>query len=438
MTPPSKNTSPTTLFRIVPIRSGETRIVLLSACYFFLLLLSYYLLRPLRETYGISRGADQLPVIWSCTLGVMALINPVYSFLVARWPRRVFIPGTYQCFATMLVVFGILYSSLPNHGGTALGYTFYVWLSVFNLFVVSIFWAFMADLYNRADGQRLFGIIAIGGTLGAIVGSAFTAECISWLGAEYVHWLFYISAFVLELAVICISLLFKLASNSNSELQVSSNRINVDSGEPSPSATAGLALIGKSRLLQSISSYMILYAIAGTFLYIMQGSIVEAVFADIASRTIAFARIDLWTNILTLVAQLFLAHRLVVRVGIPISLLILPIVTLLGFGSLWLFPGFAVLAVFQVARRGLHYAIDRPVREMLYIPLSPDAKYKAKSFIDTFVYRTGDFIGVWITPLLKAMSLSLGLPSIALTALWIGSATWLGRHVDPVKKSHSS
>jgi AAA family ATP:ADP antiporter len=140
----------------------------------------------------------------------------------------------------------------------------------------------------------------------------------------------------------------------------------------------------------------------------------------------AFAKIDLWTNVLTLAVQLFFTHRLVTRVGIPIALTILPFVTLLGFGSLWLWPGFAALAVFQAIRRGLHYAVDRPVREMLYIPLTPDVKYKSKGLIDTFIYRTGDFIGIWITPPLQAMSLSLGLPGIGMSALWLTSAARLG------------
>ncbi|MCL1907886.1 MAG: hypothetical protein FWG12_00785 [Holophagaceae bacterium] len=482
----------------MPVRTGEARKVLLSGGYFFLLLASYYLLRPLRETFGISRGADQLPLIWSCTLGAMAVINPLYSSLVARWPRRVFIPGVYQCFALMLVGFGLLYHRLPGHGGAALGYTFYVWLSVFNLFVVSIFWAFMSDLYNNDDGKRLFGVIAIGGTLGAIAGASFTGRFSDWLGSGYSQWLFYASAFVLELAVLCVFALFRIG-NASRTISAKSDEINIcmnntklrlmgikretqrflktrakpalsktcgrrfrvamipscnlliatrhnthcagissGYGEPSQSATAGLSLIGKSRLLQSISTYILLYAIAGTFLYVLQGRIVEQAFTDDAARTVAFARIDIWANVLTLAAQLFLAHRLVARIGIPVSMMILPFATLLGFGSLWLWPGFAAFAVFQVTRRGLHYAIDRPVREMLYIPLSPDAKYKAKSFIDTFVYRTGDFIGVWITPMLKAMSLSLGIPSLAISALWVGSAAWLSSHAKSNSSSNTS
>jgi AAA family ATP:ADP antiporter len=406
--------------RILPTRPGEAGKVLLSTAYFFLLLMSYYLLRPLRETFGISRGADALPLIWSCTLGVMALVNPLYSALVARCPRRVFIPAAYQIFGAMLVGFGILYHCLPGHGGIVLGYIFYVWLSVFNLFVVSIFWSFMSDIFSKEDGKRLFGFIAIGGTLGAILGAAVAGDFSIKLGTDYAQWLFYISAIVLGLAILCVYALFNIGEKHGSV-------IAGKSGEPSPSIAAGITLLGKSALLQSISLYILLYAVLGTFLYIIQGYIVAGVFESSAARTAAFAKIDIWSNVLTLIAQLFLTHRLVTRVGIPVSLAVLPIVTLLGFGALWLWPSFIVLAIFQVARRGLHYAVSRPVREMLYIPLVPDAKYKAKSFIDTFVFRAGDFIGVWITPLLTAMSLSLGLPSLGISLLWLGSSAWLGK-----------
>jgi AAA family ATP:ADP antiporter len=340
--------------------------VLLSAAYFFLLLMAYYLLRPLRETFGISRGADKLPIIWSCTLGAMALINPIYSALLSRWPRRLFIPAAYHAFAGMLLVFGMLYQLLPDHGGAALGYTFYVWLSVFNLFVVSIFWSFMADMFNRDDGQRLFGVIAMGGTLGAmagssaayaayhlawllgaVAGSASMVKIIGWLASDPARWLFFLSAFVLELAVLCIWALLSAGRTGDGGLADSSR-------EPGPSAAAGFALLGKSILLRAISIYILLYALTGTFLYVYQGYLVERLFETNAARAAAFAKIDFWANALTLTTQLFFTHRLVARAGLPIALAILPIVTLIGFGALWAWPAFISLALFQVARRGLH------------------------------------------------------------------------------------
>jgi AAA family ATP:ADP antiporter len=365
----------------------------------------------------------------------MALANPLYSALMAKMPRRHFIPAAYLAFAAMLVAFGLLFQWLPGHGGTALGYTFYVWLSVFNLFVVSIFWAFMSDLYSKEDGCRLYGFLAIGGTCGAIAGSWAAGIFSQWLGQGRSQWLFYLSAVILGLATACVAALFKIESAMNAQSAQNSQGRQAPQGpiiadasrEPGPGIMAGFSLIGQSRLLQSMSLYILLYAVVGTFLYIIQARVVEGAFADDSARAAAFAKLDLWANVLTLAAQLCLTHRLVAKVGIPLSLAILPLVTLLGFGALWLWPGFAALAAFQVTRRGLHYAVDRPVREMLYIPLAPDAKYKAKGFIDTFVYRAGDLMGVWLDPLLRTVSMSLGLPSLCISVLWLGGAAWLGR-----------
>ncbi len=414
---PSPHRSP--LARLIPVRPGEGPLVLGAAGYFFLLLMSYYLLRPLREAFGIAKGADKLPWIWTGTLLLMLLANPLYAALVARFPRRRFIPGTYHVFAACLLLFAALYALLPGHGGHALGYVFYVWLSVFNLFVVSVFWAFLGDLFDAEQGARLFGLVAIGGTLGALAGSAL-AEALSRSLHPDPLWLFLLAALVLETAVACVRFLLRRSEIGG----------KAEPGrEPGPGALEGLALVRRSGLLRLIALYILLFSLTSTFLYVLQGRVVEHAFADRALRTAAFARIDLLVNLLTLGAQLFFTHRLVRAVGIPAALAILPLVTLVGFAALALWPCFAVLAAFQVARRGLHYAVDRPVREMLYIPLAPDVKYKAKSFIDTFVYRSGDLLGIWLTPLLGGLSIPLGGPAAALSAAWLGGAGLLGRRV---------
>jgi AAA family ATP:ADP antiporter len=415
----------TWLKRLIPVRAGEYRAVILAVVYFFLLMMALYLLRPLRDTFGILRGADKLPLLWTSTLALMVLVNPLYSAITARWPRRVFIPAVYKIFAAMLCCFGLLYQLLPGHGGAILGYSFHAWLGVFNLFVVSIFWAFMSDVFSKDDGRRLFGIIAIGGTLGGIAGAFTTGKISTWLGFGHFHWLFYFSALLLLLAIPCVLGLFADATRHDAAIS--------DAGaEPGPGVLAGITLLGKSRILQSISIYVMLYAAASTFLYVFQGRIVEQAFTSNAARAAAFAGIDLWANVLTLFTQLFFTHRLVARIGIPVSLCVLPVIMFVGFGSLWIWPCFTVLAIFQVVRRGLHFAVDRPVREMIYIPLEPDVKYKAKSFIDTFVYRFGDIVGIWSAPVLVAMSVSLGFSGMSASLAWLGSSVFLGGLVKKV------
>lgn len=406
--------------RLLPFKPGEGRLVLLSGLYFFLLLFSYYLLRPLRETFGLARGADTLPWVWTCTLGVMALVQPLFGWLVARMPRRRFIPWTGHASALCLLVFAGLYLGLPHHGGTLLGYVFYVWLSVFNLFVVSIFWAFMADLFDGEQAGRLFGLLAIGGTVGAIAGSAFT-EAFTRMSHLDPGWLFLLSALMLEGAVACTLGLFRHRAGEAAVARTP---------EPGPRLMEGITLLGRSRTLQLIALYMLLFTLTSTFLYVLQGRVVEAAFPTRVGRTLAFARLDLWTNVLTLACQLFLTHRLVARFGVPVALMILPVLTVAGFAGLALWPGFLMLAVFQVLRRGLHYAVARPVREMLYVPLGADAKYKAKSFIDTFIYRAGDLLGIWMTPVLSALRLPLMGPGVCVALLWQWGAWRLGRRVE--------
>lgn len=416
------------LGRAVLLEPGEAAPMLLSGLYFFLLLLSYYLLRPMREAFGVARGADSLPWLMTATLLAMLLANPAFAALVARLPRRRFIPAAYRFFAVNAVLFALALLLFPG-ARIALGYVFYVWLSVFNLFVVSVFWAFLADGFDQAQGQRPFGVIAMGGTLGAIAGAWLAATLSQGLqvGGLRIHLdppaLILLSAAVLEGAVKCVQVLadrFGMGHEAGG------------ASEPGPGPLEGLRRLGTSPYLRLIAAYLLLFTIASTLLYLQQGKIVAATFKDQASRTAAFARLDLWTNVLTLLVQLFFTGRLIRVAGIPAVLLLLPALTLVGFAALAVWPAFATLAAVQVARRGLHYAVDRPAREILYIPLGPEEKYKAKPFIDTFVYRGGDLLGVWLPTTLSLLSLAVAPAALGLSALWLGSGVWLGRWVRSV------
>ena len=414
------------LRRLVLLDEGEAPALLWSTAYFFLLLFGFYLVRPVREAIGIARGADKLPWLMTGTLVAMALANPAFAALVSRLPRRRFIPAAYRFFALNMLAFFLAFHFLPQRGGPALGYAFYIWLSVFNLFVVSVFWGLMSDLWKEGQGQRLFGFIATGGTLGAIAGAALTGALTKGfaLGGLRIKVdplsLLLLSMLTLELAVQCVKRLAAIFHLGNVAHGVR---------EPGPGPLEGLRLIATSRYLQLICAYMLLFTITSTFLYLQQGSIVAQAFRSTAERTAAFARIDLWVNVLTLVTQVFLTGRLITGLGISAVLAILPVLTLAGFGALWLWPTFAVMALFQVLRRGLHYAVDRPARELLYIPLGPEERYKAKPFVDTFIYRSGDLLGAWAPALLATVALPLGLAAVGCSGLWIGGSLALGRRV---------
>jgi AAA family ATP:ADP antiporter len=278
---------------------------------------------------------------------------------------------------------------------------------------------------HEAQAKRLFGFIAMGGTLGAIAGAGLTetlsrGQAFGWrlplaLGPGG---LMVASAVFLELAAQCALALarrFHLGTTAGAP------------AEPGPGAWEGLRLVARSRYLQLMGGYMLLYTITSTFLYLAQGTIVAQAFASRAARTAAFARLDLWTNLLTLAGQVLLTGRVLQRFRMAGILLVLPVLTLLGFGGLWALPTFGMLALVQVSRRGLHYALDRPAREILYIPLGPEEKYKSKPFLDTFVYRTGDLLGVWAPTVLALVAIPAGAAAMAASAAWFGTAAALGR-----------
>lgn len=410
------------LQRVVLLRAGEGSALLWAAAYFFFLLLSFYFLRPVREAMGIAKGVDKLPWLMTATMLTMLIANPVYAMLVSKLARRRFIPIVSHFFAANLLLFVFLFQFLPEHGGSVLGYVFYVWLSVFNLFVVSIFWSLMTDVFNEDQGKRLFGMISMGGTLGAIVGAA-TTEALSrrsWGMKLEPAGLMLLACVGLELAVICMS---RVAANF--DLSASQQKVK----EPGPDFRQGFRLIMRSTYLQMICLFILLFAVTSTFLYLMQADIVARSFTDNATRTAAFARMDLWGNVLTLSLQLFVTSRLLRGLGVSGVLLMLPLVTIAGFGALLIWPGFAALAIVQVLRRGLHYAVDRPAREILYIHLGPDERYKSKAFIDTFVYRGGDMLGVWIPSLLAWLAIPLGVVALSTATVWWWVSVALGRSV---------
>ena len=394
----------------------------LSWLYIFCVLSSYYILRPIRDEMGVAGGVENLQWLFTGTLVGMILVNPPFAALVAKLPRVRFIAITYRFFIANLLIFVLLLHLATAEQHIWVGRLFFIWTSVFNLFVVSVFWALMVDVFDSEQGKRLFGFIAAGATLGGIAGSSITASLAKDVPATY---LLLGSAILLEAAVFSVRRLARLS----------------DALRQRPAAQSGESLIGgnilsglthafKSPYLVNVSVYILLFAITSTFLYFQQAEIARQSFADRGARTAFFARVDLWVNILTLGAQLFLTGRILRAIGVGLTLAMLPALSILGFGTLAMTPTIAVLVVYQVLRRAGNFAFARPTREVLFTVVPREDKYKAKSFIDTVIYRTGDQVGAWSYAALGFLGLAMtgiSIVAIPISIAWLLNGLWLGR-----------
>jgi AAA family ATP:ADP antiporter len=409
------------LRKAVEVRPREIGVLLLSGAYFFLVLTGYYIIRPVRDEMAVAGGVENLAWLITGTLAGTLVVHPLFSWTVTRYPRKRFIPIAYRFFSLNLLVFFVLMRTVPAGTFIWVGRVFVVWTSVYNLFVVSVFWAFMADIFRSEQGKRLFGFIGLGGTTGAILGSTATASLAGTLGPVN---LLLLSALFLEGALLCVRTLGRrVASAGPSETE----------HEESPmggGVLAGITGAFRSPYLMAIILFILLFSITSTSMYFQQADIVSRSFQDPGARTAFFARIDLLVNLLTLVTQAFLTGRLIKWLGLGAVLAILPLVTAVGFAVVGVMPTLGVVMVVQTLRRGWSYGLMKPALEALFTVIPREDKYKAKNFIDTFVYRAGDQAGAWSYNGL--MAVGLGVSGIAFAAvpvagLWLLTGFWLGR-----------
>lgn len=420
----------------VDVEPAETAALLFAFAYFFCLLSSYYLLRPLRDAMGLVGGVQALQWLFTATFLTMLALVPVFGFIAARLPPRRFVPLIYRFFALNLVAFGILLAAGIAEAHVAR--VFFVWMSVFNLFVVAIFWSVLADCFRNEQGRRLFGFIAAGGTAGALVGPALAGSLVTALGPVT---LTFVAAALLEAAVQCFRRLVASSSSDPSAPLASAKDADEQPWRiPTYRDTrigggilAGLSLLVRSRYLFGIVLYMLFYTMTSTFLYFEQARIVAERLPDTASRTQVFAAIDFVVSGLTLVLQVLVTGRFMRRFGVAAALIFLPAVTAVAFVSLAAWPALSVLIAAQGIRRAVDYAIARPGREVLFTVVDREAKYKAKNAIETFIYRGGDAASGWAFTGLAAAGLGLAgfaVLSLPLAALWAALAFWLGRRQD--------
>jgi AAA family ATP:ADP antiporter len=424
------------LSRIVEVKPHETTAMLCGFAYFFCLLCGYYLLRPLRDAMGLVGGVDNLQWLFSATFVSMLLLVPVFGIIATRWPPRRFIPYVYRFFAINALIFGALFAT--GIAEVAVSRVFFVWLSVFNLFVISIFWSVIADNFKSEQGTRLFGFIAAGGTVGALVGPALAASLVVQFGVVV---LTVIAAVLLELAVQCYRRLERTGPNRSVALNHESGakplaHVSESSGQDGRiggGIFSGITLILQNRYLLGIVLYMLLHTFASTFLYFEQGRIVATTLSDTASRTQLFAIVDLAVSCLTIVLQLFVTGRFIRSFGVVAALILLPVVGMIALGGIALWPTLFVLVAAQGLRRSVDYAIVRPGREILFTVVSREAKYKAKNVIETVVYRGGDAVSGWIFAGLSALGIGfsgIAIIFVPLTAIWAALAAWLGKQQE--------
>ena len=415
------------LRRVVDVRPNELAATWAAFVFFFFVLSSYFILRPVRDLVAVTTSPTRLPWLFGGTLVTMLVANRLFSSLVVRLPVRRFVPLTYHFFAANLLVFFAVMRITGDAIGTVqwLGIVFYIWTSVYNLFITSVFWSFMADVFRSEQAKRLFGFIGVGGTLGSITGSTLCAILAQRIGVTN---LLVVSIVLLELAAIVV---FRFPARPQSIGAAADGAgEQLDDRRIGGSAWSGFTAVLRSPYLAGIAGFQVLYTIGSTLLYFEQAGIIRQAYSSPEARTVILAQIEQAVQILTVVMQIFLTGRIIRWLGLAVTLALLPAMTALGFTALGTAPVLATLVVFIVLRRGTNFGLTNPAMEVLFTVVPREDKYKAKSFIETFLYRAGDQIGAWTYAGFAALGLGISgaaYAAVPFAVIWLVLGLWLGR-----------
>jgi AAA family ATP:ADP antiporter len=418
------------LRRLVVLQPGEAPALLASFATLLCTFSSYTILRPVRDALGITSGLEKIPYLFWGVFVVMLLLQPVYGWLTSRYPRTVFLPWVYGFFALNLVGFYVWFRLQADH--TWIARTYFVWVSVFNLFVVAAFWSLMADVFTREQAGRVFGFIWAGASTGGLIGPLIAHQLAVPLGAIN---LLPVSAALLLLSLVFMSQIIRWQRREGATAGAAAAAGAAPGGRAESalggSIFAAFTEVARSPYLLGIAAFVLLMTWVSTFLYLEQQAFVAKVFTSADQRTRFFAGIDFWVQAASLTIQLLLFGRLFKWVGIRAMLAAVPLIMTAGYAIFALAPRFMVLVLVYAVRRVGDYALTRPCRDALFTVVSREEKYKAKSLIDTFVYRGGDATS---GSLYQALTGPLGAgPSVigwvgaAVSAVWTLLALGLGR-----------
>ncbi len=438
--------------RALKIAPGEGSTVLVSALFFFFILAAYYMLMPVRDEI-VTREVRDVPWLWTGTfIGTLAAA-PLFTALVCVLPRRLFIPITYRFFAVNMLIFLALFLSLEGENRLWPARIFYIWLSVFNLFAVSIFWAFASDIFTTARSKRLFGLIGVGGTAGGVVGGLVTKSLLAVENID-VAYVFVAAAISLELAVRCFKWLARAHDVAPRKLAESKGWTRARSFLPDASPggmLAGLRALAHSRYLMGVAAYILLLSLTATAMYLQRVQIIGAEFPGDTSaarqdRTNALNNIYLLTNIATIVIQCFFTGRIIQRVGVGFTLVLLPAISFGAIALVAAAPVYSALAIAEIARRTSNFALARPARETLYTVVSREERYKTKSVIDTAVYRGGDMMWAWFFEIIQSglattalkFAAVIAIGAAPLAALWGVLGLALGRRQTQLSREQDA
>ena len=419
---------------VLPVNRHEIPALFWSFLYFFCLLAAYYILRPVRDEMGVLLGAHTLPWLFSAVFLTMLAIIPLFGWVAGHFPIRRLLSTVYGFFIMNLV--GFFVALQVGMQVQTIGPVFFVWLSVFNLFVVSVFWSFIADVFPTDAARRLFGGISAGGSLGAMTGPFITALAVKGVG---IQGLLLVSGLFLLLGIGCILALLRwYHRHHGTDLGKQHLSSTKDPDAAPPSLWIGAVRIFRSPYLRGISLYLMCYSVLSTFLYAQQTILIPDVMPSSENRIQLFASVDLGINVLAFLLQFFAIGWLLSRFGVMVMLVVMPIVSFIGFGVFGLWTVLPVLVGFGVLRRAGEFSITKPTRETLFTVVLREEKYQAKNVIDTVVHRGADATGTGIVALFHTWGMGLSQMAFAampIAALWFGTGLWLGRRHEYIRQN---